>query len=96
MKRLATCSACCLAAVFLSVGCIVDLTGEGAVGIRIRNDNSFAFFHEAEMEKVGVTSRSESSLNESGMSLLFGNEDDAGAGDGEADGAGEGGGNGDG
>ena len=72
MKRLgtcATCGMCCLLVCFL--GCIVDLTGEGAVGIRIRNDNSFAFFHEAEMEKVGVKSRSESSLNERGMSLLF-------------------------
>lgn len=92
MKRLVTCGMCCLAITFLAFGCIVDLTGEGQVGIRIRNDNSFAFFHEAEMEKVGVTSRSESRLNESGMSLIFGKEDEAGAGD-EPD-AGEGGGNG--
>jgi len=93
MKRLgncATCSVCCLAIAFLAFGCIVDLTGEGQVGVRMRNDNSFAFFHEAEMEKVGVTSRSESSLNESGMSLIFG-ADDAGTGD-EPD-AGAGGGN---
>ncbi len=76
MKKLVTCSVCCLAIAFLTIGCIVDLTGEGAVGLRIRNDNSFAFFHEAEMEKVGVKSRSESSLNESGMSLIFGSEDE--------------------
>ncbi len=90
MKRLATCGMCCLAITFLSLGCLVDLTGEGDVGIRFRNDNSFSFYHTVDGDKEGKTSRSESALNESGLSLIFG-ADDAGAGD-EPD-AGTGGGN---
>ena len=84
-------SVCCLAITFLAFGCIADLWGEGDVGIRLRNDNSFSFYHTVDGDKEGKHSRSESSLNESGMSLLFG-ADDTGAGD-EPD-AGAGGGNG--